>query len=129
MLSVPTDLKDRVLVTLVPHTTSVQGTRFEVPAKAKFLHGGGVFDAQQIAMVPQVKLVRKLGDLPKTSWHVLRRRFSTGWACKWSGSDFFPRRYSQVDQHLAWSIAVSFRWPSRTVFQITLARCLRVPYW
>src|SRR4051794_29427660 len=48
VLSVPTDPQDRVLVTLVPHTTSVQGTRFEVAVQAKFLHGGGVFDAQQI---------------------------------------------------------------------------------
>jgi mRNA interferase MazF len=64
VLSVPTDPQDRVLVTLVPHTTSVQGTRFEVAVRAKFLHGGGVFDAQQILTVPQGKLVRKLGDLP-----------------------------------------------------------------
>ena len=64
VLSVATDPQDRVLVTLVPHTTSVQGTRFEVGARAKFLHGSGVFDAQQVLTVPQVKLVRKLGDLP-----------------------------------------------------------------
>ena len=64
VLSVPTDPQDRVLVTLVPHTTSVQGTRFEVVTQANFLHGGGVFDAQQVLTVPQVKLVRKLGDLP-----------------------------------------------------------------
>ena len=63
VLSVPTDPQDRVLVTLVPHTTSVQGTRFEVAAQAKFLHGGGVFDAQQVVTVPQVKLVRRLGAL------------------------------------------------------------------
>jgi mRNA interferase MazF len=63
VLSVPTDPQDRVLVTLVPHTTSVQGTRFEVTVQAKFLHASGVFDAQQVATVPQVKLVRKLGDL------------------------------------------------------------------
>jgi len=63
VLSVPTDPQDRVLVTLVPHTTSVQGTRFEVAAQAPFLRGSGVFDAQQIATVPQVKLVRRLGDL------------------------------------------------------------------
>ena len=31
--------------------------------QARFLHGGGVFDAQQILTVPQVKLVRGLGDL------------------------------------------------------------------
>jgi hypothetical protein len=30
VLSVSTDPQDRVLVTVVPHTTNVQGTRFEV---------------------------------------------------------------------------------------------------
>ncbi|HEV3116210.1 MAG TPA: type II toxin-antitoxin system PemK/MazF family toxin [Gemmataceae bacterium] len=64
VLSVPTDPQDRVLVTLVPHTTSVQGTRFEVAVKARFLRSAGVFDAQQIITVPQAKLIRKLGDLP-----------------------------------------------------------------
>ena len=48
----------------MPHTTGVRGTRFEVVVQAKFLHGGGVFDGQQILTVPQAKLVRKLGDLP-----------------------------------------------------------------
>jgi len=64
VFSVPTDPQDRVLVTLVPHTTSVQGTRFEVAVQARFLHGRRVFDAQQVVTVPQVKLIRKLGDLP-----------------------------------------------------------------
>jgi len=63
VLSVPTDPQDRTLVTLIPLTTSVQGTRFEVAVKAKFLHGG-IFDAQQVVTAPQVKLIRKLGDLP-----------------------------------------------------------------
>ncbi|MDX1945522.1 MAG: type II toxin-antitoxin system PemK/MazF family toxin [Pirellulaceae bacterium] len=64
VLSVPTDPQDRVLVTIVPRTTSVQGTRFEVPATARFLQENGVFDAQQVITVAQVKLVRKLGELP-----------------------------------------------------------------
>jgi mRNA interferase MazF len=64
VLSVPTDPQDRTLVTLVPHTTSIQGTRFEVAVQARFLRPGGVFDAQQIVTVPQAKLVRRLGDLP-----------------------------------------------------------------
>src|SRR5438270_7488473 len=68
VLSVPTDPQDRVLVTLVPHTTSIQGTRFEVAVQATFLHAGGVFDAQQVVTVPQVKLIRKLGDLPPDQW-------------------------------------------------------------
>lgn len=63
ILSIPLDPQDRVLVTLVPHTTSVQGTRFEVNVNAAFLKSG-VFDAQQVITVPQVKLIRKLGSLP-----------------------------------------------------------------
>jgi mRNA interferase MazF len=62
VLSVPTEPQDRVLVTVVAHTTSVQGTRFEVDVNARFLKAG-VFDAQQVLTVPQVKLVRRLGDL------------------------------------------------------------------
>lgn len=64
ILNVPTDPQDRVLMTIVPRTSSVQGTRFEVAVQAKFLQGPGVFDAQQVTTVPQVKLVRKLGALP-----------------------------------------------------------------
>src|SRR5262245_11481526 len=62
VLSVPTNAQDRVLVTVVAHTTSVQGTRFEVDVRPAFLKSGA-FDAQQVLTVPQVKLVRKLGDL------------------------------------------------------------------
>jgi mRNA interferase MazF len=63
VLSIQTDPRDRVLVTVIPHTTSIQGTRFEVAVPAKFLHHKGVFDAQQVVTIPQVKLVRKLGVL------------------------------------------------------------------
>jgi mRNA interferase MazF len=62
IVSIPIEPQDRVLVTLVPHTTSVQGTRFKVTVKASFLKAGA-FDAQQVLTVPQVKLVRKLGAL------------------------------------------------------------------
>jgi mRNA interferase MazF len=64
VVSIPIDPQDRVLVTTVPHTTSAQGTRFEVPVTPRFLRQKGVFDAQQIITIPQVKLIRKLGDLP-----------------------------------------------------------------
>ena len=62
ILSVATDPQDRVLVTIVAHTTSLQGTRFEVDVKTRFLKPGA-FDAQQVLTIPQAKLVRKLGDL------------------------------------------------------------------
>ena len=49
-------------MTVVPHTTSLQGTRFEVHISARFLKSG-VFDAQQIGSVAQARLIRRIGDL------------------------------------------------------------------
>lgn len=62
VLSVPTHPQDRVLVTVVPHTTSVQGTRFEVNVPARFLKAG-VFDAQQLVTVARARLIRRIGVL------------------------------------------------------------------
>ena len=62
VLSVPPDPQDRVLVTLVPHTTSVQGTRFEVAVPKPFLQAGA-FDAQGLVTVARPRLLRKLGAL------------------------------------------------------------------
>jgi mRNA interferase MazF len=63
VLSVPTEGEnDRVLATLVAHTTSARGSQFEVSIYARYLKAG-VFDAQNIVTIPQVKLVRKLGQL------------------------------------------------------------------
>lgn len=54
--------QDRVLVTLVPHTTSVQGTRFEVVVPKPFLQAGA-FDAQGLVTVARARLLRRLGKL------------------------------------------------------------------
>ena len=62
VLSVPLDPQDRVLFTLVQHTTSVQGTRFEVVVPKPFLKSGA-FDAQGLVTVVRPRLIRKLGDL------------------------------------------------------------------
>ncbi len=63
VLSIPADDEhDRVLTTLVPHTTSTRGSRFEVPSHVRFLKAGA-FDAQNIVTIPTVKLVRRLGRL------------------------------------------------------------------
>ena len=62
VLSVPIEDTDRALVTLVPHTTSLRGSRFEVPLPIRFLRPGG-FDAQSLVTVPSVKLIRRLGRL------------------------------------------------------------------
>jgi mRNA interferase MazF len=62
VLSVPIAAQDRVLATLVPHTTSVRGTRFEVDVPKAFLNTGA-FDAQGLVTVAHAKLIRKLGQL------------------------------------------------------------------
>lgn len=53
---------ERALVTLVPHTTTPWGTRFEVDIAVHFLHRG-VFDAQNPTTTSLSKLIKKLGDL------------------------------------------------------------------
>ena len=62
VLSIPFQESERALCTLVAHTTSSRGTRFEVETYAKFLRSG-VFDAQNIITIPKAKLIRKLGKL------------------------------------------------------------------
>jgi mRNA interferase MazF len=48
------------LIALIPHTTSVRGTRFEVTVSKRFLKHGA-FDPQGIITVPPPRLIRKLG--------------------------------------------------------------------
>jgi mRNA interferase MazF len=64
VLSVPTTDTERSLVTLVPHTTSVRGSRFEAALPVRFLKPGA-FDAQSLVTVPLVRLVLRLGALPQ----------------------------------------------------------------
>jgi mRNA interferase MazF len=62
VLSVPTVDQDRSLVCLVPHTTSVRGSRFEVATTVRFLQPGA-FNTQSLVTVPTERLIRKLGTL------------------------------------------------------------------
>ena len=62
VISVPVLDSERALVALVPHTTSVRGTRYEVPSNVSFLKAGA-FDAQNLITVSESKLLRKLGRL------------------------------------------------------------------
>ena len=62
VLSVPLEESDRSLVTLIPHTTSLRQSRFEVAASPRFLRPGA-FDAQGIVTVPAVRLMNRLGTL------------------------------------------------------------------
>jgi mRNA interferase MazF len=62
VLSVPAGDAERALVTLVPHTTSLRGSRYEVQIPASFLRAGG-FDAQGLVSIPWARLIRRLGEL------------------------------------------------------------------
>ena len=62
VLSVPVAEQDRALITVVAHTTSPRGSRFEVAITVRLLRAG-VFDAQNLVTIPRATLLRKLGVL------------------------------------------------------------------
>ena len=53
---------ERAVVSYVPRTTSVRGTRFEVPHTSHGMESGAL-DAQGIGSIPIVKLERRLGAI------------------------------------------------------------------
>jgi mRNA interferase MazF len=63
VLSVPSQDDERVITSVVPHTTSVRGTRYEIASDVRWLMTGA-FDAQGVSTYPTVKLTRRLGRLP-----------------------------------------------------------------
>jgi mRNA interferase MazF len=79
VLSVPPDDVDRVLVTMVPHTTSLRGSRFEVQTATPFLKAGG-FDAQGLVTVPNARLVRPLGHVRPADLALVEQA-----VCRWLG--------------------------------------------
>ncbi len=79
VLSVPTEESDRSLVTLVPHTTSLRQSRFEVVVPVRYLRPGA-FDAQGIVTVPTVRLINRLGTLT----HEQLQAVAKG-VCSWLG--------------------------------------------
>lgn len=62
VMSIPYKIEERALVTVLPHTTAIRNTRFEVRITANYLKSG-VFDIQNVITIPRAKLIRKLGNL------------------------------------------------------------------
>jgi len=79
VLSISVSEKDRSLVTLVPHTISLRGSRFEVPLIVKFLRAGG-FDTQSLVTIPHAKLIRYLGQISAEQLAQIERH-----VCLWLG--------------------------------------------
>lgn len=79
VLSVPLDESDRSLVTVVPHTTTLRQSRFEVAVSPRFLKPGA-FDAQGIVTVPTVRLMNRLGVLSTEQLQTVEKG-----VCLWLG--------------------------------------------
>ena len=62
VISVAFGDEDRALVTVVPHTTSLRGSQFEIPVNVTFLKPGA-FVVQGVSTYPHVRAIRKLGVL------------------------------------------------------------------
>ena len=48
VISIPVLVRDRALVTVVTHTTSTRGSRFEIPIKTRFLDRIPVFSMHKV---------------------------------------------------------------------------------
>ena len=79
ILSVPLEESDRSLVTVIPHTTALRQSRFEIVVSARFLRPGA-FDAQGIVTVPTVRLMNHLGTLTAEQLGPVERG-----VCAWLG--------------------------------------------
>jgi mRNA interferase MazF len=73
VISIPATLKDRALTCLVPHTTAIRNSQFEVALKIRFLRPGA-FDVQNLVTVPHAKLIRRLGDLSSSEIEAIESR-------------------------------------------------------
>ena len=62
ILNVPYGDTDRVIVTVVSHTTSLRGSPFEITVPVPFLREGA-FAAQSITTIPAKHALRRLGIL------------------------------------------------------------------
>jgi mRNA interferase MazF len=72
VVSVPFLEKERTLCIVVPRTTTLTGTRFEVNIKHPALKDGA-FDVQQTAAVQAAKFVRRLGALDAEQLRLLEQ--------------------------------------------------------
>ena len=63
ILTLPAQPDELDVFTVVAHTTSLRGNRWEVQVEKSFLDDEGAFDVQRIATVATVKLEHKLGEL------------------------------------------------------------------
>ena len=76
---------DRALVTIVPHTTSLRGSQFEIPVNVSFLKAGA-FGVQIESTYPRVRAIRRLGVLKPDQF-----RLVFAGVLRWLGQDQTPK--------------------------------------
>lgn len=81
VVSVPYGDADRALVTILPHTTALRGSRYEIPVQAAFLKPGA-FVVQSVATYPVVRAIRRLGTLTKEQFEEV-----IGGLMRWLGQE------------------------------------------
>jgi mRNA interferase MazF len=62
VISIPYADADRALIGVIPHTTAVRGSQFEISIPARFL-GEGAFLIQGVQALPPRYFLRRLGAL------------------------------------------------------------------
>lgn len=65
VISVPFNEQDYALFHVIPHTTAIRNSQFEVAVPLRFLQPG-VFNTQGSQSVPRATLIRCLGTLDET---------------------------------------------------------------
>ncbi|NJL81854.1 MAG: type II toxin-antitoxin system PemK/MazF family toxin [Chloroflexaceae bacterium] len=63
VVSEPHGDEDRALIAVVPHTTSIRRSKYEIQVSPPFLKKNGVFLLQGFVTVPPAYFVKKLGML------------------------------------------------------------------
>jgi len=61
---------DRALITILPHTTSLRGSQYEIIVNVPFLKAGA-FPVQNVATYPNVRAIRKLGALKPDQFNLV----------------------------------------------------------
>ena len=74
LTSYPLD-EELALITVLAHTTTLRGSRWEHFCPKSFLREGA-FHLQQIHSVPTIKLIRKLGELNAPEWEPIRKKLT-----------------------------------------------------
>jgi len=72
VISIPFGDTDRALIGVIPHTTAVRGSQFEVHIPAPFL-SEGAFLVQGIQGIPPKYFLRRLGVLTPEQLHRIER--------------------------------------------------------